>query len=264
MNPFLAPSTRLACAMVSSPVLRPDVFSGVPVVAGFSTRHGGVSDPPYDSLNLGPTSGGDREAVQENLSRFCDALGIAPEALAAAGQVHGGTVRVVDDSVREPHCDGLVTAEAGVYLSIGVADCAAVLLADAQAGVVGACHSGWRGTVARIAEATVETMAEQGADPSRIRAYVSPCISLDAFEVGPEVAAQFDEAFVHVRDAWERPHVDLKAAITAQLRNAGVPDDAIEVSGYCTVADGEHFFSYRADDGVTGRLLGVIGLRGKG
>jgi len=241
-------------------VLRPRVFAGLPdVVAGFSTRHEGVSDPPYDTLNLGFSTEDDRVDVAENRRRFCDSLGVSPDRIATAGQVHGDTVRVVDGPGHVPDCDGLVTAASGVLLSIGTADCAAVLLTDADAAIVGACHSGWRGTVAHIAEATVETMTELGADPSRIRAYVSPCIGMEAFEVGPEVATQFDAAYVHEREDWRRPHVDLKQAIRHQLTGAGLAPHRIVLSPHCTMQNADDFFSYRADNGVTGRMLGAIG-----
>ena len=186
---------------------------------------------------------------------------IRPAWLATAGQVHGSTVRVIDAPRHEPFCDGLVTTTPGLLLAIAVADCAAVLLADPDHGVVGTCHAGWRGTVRRVAADTVATMTEHGAVPDQIRAYVSPCLSQEAFEVGPEVAEQFEEAVVtHPEDA-DRPHVDLKAALRHQLKGAGVPGDAIERSGHCTLQETDDFFSYRAADGSTGRMFGAIALR---
>lgn len=241
--------------------LRPDVFAEDPrVTAGFSTRRGGVSPAPYDTLNLGTTTDDDPENVATNRRRFCRALDASPDQIAEAGQVHGNTVRVVTSPGTVEACDGLVTDTPGVLLSIGTADCAAVLLADVEAGVVGACHSGWRGTVANIVAETVDAMTGLGAVPRRIAAYVSPCISLDAFEVGPEVAEQFDAAYVHHRDDWDRPHVDLKAVLRDQLRDTGVPDERIDVSPYCTVQNNDDFYSYRAGNGTTGRMLGAIGL----
>ena len=226
-----------------------------------STRHGGVSGPPYDTLNLGRHVGDAASSVEENRRRFCAALDTDPAWLATAGQVHGSTVRVIDAPRHEPFCDGLVTTTPGLLLAIAVADCAAVLLADPDHGVVGACHAGWRGTVRRVAADTVATMSEHGAVPDQIRAYVSPCLSQEAFEVGPEVAEQFEEAVVtHPEDA-DRPHVDLKAALRHQLKGAGVPGDAIERSGHCTLQETDDFFSYRAADGSTGRMFGAIALR---
>jgi len=245
-----------------SPVLRPRIFADVPsVTAGVSTRHGGVSGPPYDTLNLGRHVGDDPSCVEENRRRFCAALDTDPAWLATAGQVHGSTVRIIDAPRHEPFCDGLVTTTEGLLLAIATADCAAVLLADPVNGVAAACHAGWRGAVAEIAADTVAIMTDCGADPAEIRAHVGPCISREAFEVGPEVAARFDDAFVHERDDWPRPHVDLKAALRRQLAEAGVPTDAIELADRGTVQDTDDFFSHRASGGTTGRMFGAVVLR---
>jgi len=243
-------------------VLRPDVFDDLPsITTAFSTRHGGVSDAPYDTLNLGLTTGDARTDVEENRQRFCEEIGAQPDAIVQAEQVHGNTVRVVDalnaaSAVKPAACDGFATRVPGHLLTVTVADCAAVLIADA--GVVGICHSGWRGTVANIAGQTVRTMTDLGGTAAAMHAYVSPCISLDAFEVGEEVAEQFDDAYVFRRNAWIRPHVDLKAVLKDQLLAAGLTDAHIEVSPYCTVDDNSDFFSYRAGNGTTGRLMGGI------
>jgi len=245
-----------------SPVLRPRIYADVPAVtAGVSTRHGGVSGPPYDTLNLGRHVGDDPSCVEENRRRFCASLDTDPAWLATAGQVHGTTVRVIDAPRHEPFCDGLVTTTPGLLLAIATADCAAVLLADPVNGVAAACHAGWRGAVGGIAADTVATMKDCGADPAEIRAHVGPCISLEAFEVGPEVAARFDDAVVEQRDDWPRPHVDLKAALRHQLEDADLPPDAIEVSEHGTAQETDDFFSHRASDGTTGRMFGAVVLR---
>lgn len=245
-----------------APVLRPQIFARLSsVTAGVSTRQGGVSAVPYDTLNLGRHVDDDPSSVEENRRRFCAALDVDPAWLATAGQVHGSTVRVIDAPRHEPFCDGLVTTTPGLLLAIATADCAAVLLADPLNRVVGACHAGWRGTVSEIAGKTVRKMEDVGADAEQIRAYIGPSISRSAFEVGPEVARRFDTTFVHRTADWDRPHVDLKAALRSQLGEAGVPDESIEVSDYCTVRDNETFFSHRASDGSTGRIFGAIVLR---
>ena len=161
-----------------------------------------------------------------------------------------------------PEHDGLVTDTAGLVLTVIAADCALVLLADVAAGVVGACHSGWRGTVAGITGKTVRAMEGLGASSTRIRAYIAPCISAEAFEVGDEVADQFDAAVVQRRDEWPRPHVDLKAELVRQLGAAGIPAERVEVSERCTIRDNEQFYSYRAESGTLGRMVGFIGLAG--
>ncbi len=241
--------------------LRPTVFADVPgLVAGFSTRHGGASAAPYASLNLGLSTGDEDARVQQNRRRLFAPLGFPPERLAIAGQVHGEKIKTVTEAGLFPGYDGLVTQKRGLLLCISAADCAAVLLADIEAGAIGACHAGWRGTVAGIVGKTVAALEALGAEAARLRAYVSPCISAEHFEVGPEVAAQFDAAFVRRWPGKAKPHVDLKATLAAQLEAAGVPAAGIEVSPHCTFAETDRFFSYRAENGETGRLMGFIGM----
>lgn len=242
-----------------APVLRPNLAKHEGVVAGFSTRHGGVSTPPYASLNVGPDVDDDPERVTENRRRVCKALGIPLDRLATAGQVHGATVTVVDTPGHVPNCDALVTTTPNLYLSVVTADCAAVLLVDTEAAVVAACHSGWRGTVAQIVPRAIATMSDQGADPAHIYAYISPCIGVEAFEVGPEVAAQFDNAVVDT-SLGDRPHVDLKHALQRQLHQQGVPRDQVETAPQCT-ATSDDLFSHRANGPTTGRMMGIIGMR---
>ena len=136
---------------------------------------------------------------------------------------------------------------------------ALVLLADPEAGVLGACHSGWRGTVANIVQQTVDAMTTLSARPDRMRAFVSPCIGTEAFEVGEEVAAEFDASVVVRRPEWLRPHVDLKTVLAEQLRAAGIPEGQTALDDACTASDTTRFYSYRAEGGTPGRLIGFIG-----
>ena len=209
------------------------------VVAGFTTRAFSPADEGLDAAR----------------ARLAEATGLP---VASVGQVHGADVVVVREPGHVPAHDGLVTDTPGLVLSVVAADCALVLLADAEAGVVGACHSGWRGTVAGIVGETVRQMEALGAEPARTRAYLAPCISTDAFEVGEEVAAAFDDAVVVRRPEWPRPHVDLRADLRRQLADAGVAD--VEVEEGCTVGD-DRFYSYRAEGGTPGRMLGFVGVR---
>lgn len=248
--------------MTTPEYLTPSLCDDLPgIVAGFSTRHGGTSNGPYATLNLGLSTDDDDAHVAENRRRLFDAAGFSADRLAIAGQIHGHNVLRVTAPGLYPGYDGLVTRTLDLVLCISAADCAAVLLADAASGVVGACHAGWRGAVAGIVPRTVAAMEGLGAVPARLRAYVSPCISLDHFEVGPEVAAQFDPAFVHRQPGKPKPHVDLKATVVAHLEAAGVAPGSIEVSPQCTYAKTDTFFSHRAEQGRTGRMMGFIGMR---
>lgn len=228
--------------------------------AAFSTRNGGVSEGEYSTLNLGGSTQDRPERVRTNRQRFFGTFGVSLQQLALAEQVHGAEVAQVAAPGRFPGVDALVTDQPGIALAIATADCAAVLLVDPDASVIGACHSGWRGTRGNVVGATIKAMSDLGADTERIHAFVSPCISARNFEVGEEVAAQFNPVYVSLPHAGARPHVDLKAVIRDQLLDLGVQANAIEVSSHCTVDRSDLFFSYRAEGGKTGRMLGFIAI----
>ena len=220
-------------------LLRPALDADPRLAAGFTTRDFAPMDEPLDAIR-------ERLGVAEGFSQ-----------VASVGQVHEARVATVMTGGHVAAHDGLVTNVPGVLLTVLSADCALVLLADAEAGVVGACHAGWRGTVAGIVGETVRAMERLGA--RRMSAYVAPCISAEAFEVGDEVAAQFPAASVVRRPEWPRPHVDLRVDLVRQLAEAGVVD--VEASGACTVGEVSRFYSYRAEDGKTGRMVGFVGIR---
>jgi polyphenol oxidase len=198
--------------------------------------------------------------ADDALRRLAEAEGF--EGVASLRQVHSADVAHVTSGGLVPDHDGLVTATPGLLLRVLAADCVLVLLADPEARVAGACHSGWRGTVAGVAGRTVEAMEDLGARADRLHAYIGPCISAEAFEVGEEVAAQFSPRYVLRRPDWERPHVDLRAAVTAQLHQAGLPEASVEVSEACTLGEQDRFYSYRGEGQAAGRLFGLIGWRG--
>lgn len=241
---------------------RPEVFAAIPdVEAAFTTRRGGVSEGPYRSLNLGLSTEDDPARVRTNRRRVLARMGFEPDQLAVAGQVHGADVRRVEGPGLHPGCDGLVTDRSDCVLAISAADCAAVLLADETGRRIGACHAGWRGTLGGVIGRTVEALKDLGAPPARLHAYVSPCIGLEQFEVGPEVAARFASRYVHRRAGWKRPHVDLKACIRDRLARHGLDPPGIEIAPQCTVSEADRYFSYRAHGEATGRMMGLIGRR---
>ena len=241
--------------------ISPRLFDSIEgVVAGFSTRHGGVSNGPFDSLNLGLSTEDEKEKVLENRRRLFESVGFSVESLAITGQVHGDKVLEVDKPGLYVGYDGLVTRKKGIMLCLSAADCASVLLVDKERSLIGACHSGWRGTVANITGKTVSMMEALGATAASMHAYISPCISKAHFEVGWEVADQFDDAYLHRIPGKEKPHVDLKAALEGQLLAAGIPSSQLETSFYCTFREKNHFFSYRAEKGNTGRMMGFVGI----
>jgi hypothetical protein len=224
-------------------------------VAGVSTRHGGKSTQAYQTLNLGLHTDDHPDMVQQNLSLFCRDLGIPPEALARSYQVHGDVIWETTEPGYTSGYDSIIAHVPGIFAGVGIADCCPILLADPIRKTTAAIHAGWKGTVAQIVAKTTSVMISKGSIPADILAYIGPCISLAHFEVGDEVAEQFE--LKEKRGA--RWHVDLKASNEAQLRNAGISQ--IEISEYCTIENNDLFFSHRKEKGVTGRMLAIIGFR---
>ncbi len=221
-----------------------------PVRHAFFTRRGGVSEGLYASLNCGNGSGDDSKRVAENRRRAMAALDLRPGDLITLYQVHSREVVTVGGSHRgrAPRADAMVTDRPGLALGILTADCAPVLLADAQAGVIGAAHAGWRGALAGVIECTVAAMEALGAEAARIAAGVGPCIAQHSYEVGPEFPAPFLAADPSTRRHFvdggnHRPHFDLPGYVARRLEAAGVT--APEILAHDSCAEAERFFSYR-------------------
>ena len=243
--------------------IRPAIFSPYSgVLAAGSTRLGGVSKPPFASLNLGLSTDDDPLAIAENRRRFFTALGIEETCTASAYQVHGDAVLHVEGPGRWERYDALVTARTDVYLCVTVADCTPILLWDSRQGVVAAVHAGWRGTSLGILSKTLEEMHDgYGSNPSDCIAYIGTCIDACDYEVGADVADNFEPEFKRWDEGRQRFLLDLKKANKAQLLQAGVLEAHIEVSPYSTVKNNDRFFSYRKEAGQTGRMLYVIGIK---
>lgn len=237
---------------------------GPGVIAGFTSRAGGRSGPPWQGLNVGRHVGDAPEAVEANRRVLADRLG-APVVFAT--QVHGADVVVVPEvpgpRADDPAADALVTRSTGVAVGVYVADCVPVLLADPVAGVVAAAHAGRPGLVAGVLQATVAAMVRAGADPGRTVAAVGPCIAGPSYEVPAsmrdEVAAVVPEAASRTRAG--TPAVDLTAGVLAVLGRSGVA--VVHVDGRDTYADPRLYSHRRAvHDGAvaTGRSAGVVRL----
>ncbi len=228
---------------------------------GFTTRAGGTSEPPWDTLNLGGLVGDDPERVRENWRRLERETGLR---FARVRQVHGArAVRADAPSDPREEADVVVSRRAGVGACISVADCVPVLLADPESGAVAAVHAGWRGTLARAAaEGVLALSREAGAPPSRLVAAIGPSIGPCCYEVSADLAARFREAFgpPAVRDG-SAPRLDLWAANAAVLRAAGVLSERIDLLGRCTSCERDLFFSHRRDAGRTGRQVAFIAPR---
>lgn len=230
-------------------------------VHGFTDREGGVSTGGYATLNMASKWGDDGAAVEENRRRVAAAAGFELGRLRCVRQVHGTDVLNAASLAEDSTADALwCRRDDGLVVGVLTADCVPILVVDDAGTVAAAIHSGWRGTAANIVGGTVAALAAQGVEPRRLRAAIGPCIERAAFEVGPEVADAFDPRFVVTGGA--RPHVDLLAAVTAQLKAAGIEPRSIERVGGCTHANPSRWFSYRRDGAGVGRIGQMLAFVG--
>jgi YfiH family protein len=244
-------------------------------VNGFSTRLGGVSPEPFSTLNLGNSSAGPQDApehITENISRFQSALGVPRHQLAAVNQVHGADVAIADtgsgrraepsgaqgDSMGACCADAIIVKTPELLASMRTADCVPILIASRDGRLAAAVHAGWRGLVAGIIGRCVAEMTAISGGGELIAA-IGPCIGVNRYEVGPEVALAFEKAGLRaaVQDG-DKPHIDLALAAQIELVHWGVGE--IDSSPLCTFDRPEWFYSHRRDHGATGRMLSVIGL----
>lgn len=220
---------------------------------GFFTRQGGVSSGPFATANMGLRNSDDPARVRENRARAAAALGVPPDRLLTARQVHGTRCVIVDapfTADAAPEADALFCAQPGIAIGVLSADCAPVLLADPRNRRVAAIHAGWRGLLAGVIEATLEVFFARGSRPNDLYAAIGPCIGPGSYEVGPE----FVEAFV-ARDRHaaaffcasegQRPRFDLPGYTRARLVALGLPEAQVEALAYDTYREDALFFSHR-------------------
>ncbi len=269
-------------------IVRSDLLGRVAgLVHGFSTRYGGVSrvyrptlPAKKGDLNLGYTSQDDAAHVQENRRRFLHALpGAGLRGFMLLKQLHTPNVRAVeslaetaDDFTRPAMSegDGLMTNIPGVLLAVGAADCIPVLVADPVRRVVAAFHAGWRGTAARIVEHGIAQMQRRyGSHPPDLVAVIGPGIGPASYVVSEELRTKFAGNFAYAGDLFHEDldthgelalHLDLWEANRRQLTDAGLRAEQIDFLALDTAKETNRFFSHRAENGLTGRMLGVIGL----
>ncbi len=243
----------------------------LPARHGFFTRRGGVSQGPYASLNCALAGQDARDSILENRARAARAVGADPARLVGLTQVHGIEVARVDEPWlpgQGPRADAAVTDRPGIAIGIVTADCAPVLFADAEAGVVGGAHAGWRGAVAGVVEATLAAMEALGARRTRIAVAVGPCIGQASYEVAADLrdaVLAHDAADARFFTDGQRPghwQFDLAGYCARRARDAGV--GVVEVLGLDTLALEEKFFSHRrrtlAGGGPIGHQMSVVTL----
>ncbi|APX23355.1 MAG: polyphenol oxidase [Rhodobacteraceae bacterium] len=233
---------------------------------GFFTRKGGASSGVFAGLNCGNGSSDQSEIVAINRARVAEAMEVPVARLVNVQQVHSARVEVVDGPFDgpAPEADGLVTATPGVAIAVLTADCQPVLFADAEAGVIGAAHAGWRGAIDGVLEETIAAMVRLGAERESIQAVIGPTISQRAYEVGPEFFDDFmgegpENARFFAGGAGDRLHFDLPGYTLQKLRDEGIE---AEWTRHCTYSDPDRFFSYRRSvhdrEADYGRLISAI------
>ena len=245
-----------------------DSFQGQPVFHALLTRHGGVSQPPFESLNTGGTVGDDPQAVLENHQRIYTTFGYEFCSRFDVWQVHGNRVVCADAprGVGNPHpkADGILTNQPDVTLFMRFADCVPILLFDPVLNVIGIVHAGWQGTYKKIAQTAVEKMAAcYGTQPETILAGIGPSICQKCYEVGAEVQSAFASVFgepahnyFQIRSG--RRFLNLWAANHDVLVQAGVTQ--VEMAGICTACHLEDWYSHRAEGGKTGRFAVLMSI----
>tara|TARA_R110002051_G_scaffold91647_1_gene161355 strand:+ start:19999 stop:20754 length:756 start_codon:yes stop_codon:yes gene_type:complete len=235
---------------------------------GFFGRAGGASSGVFTGLNCGFGSSDQHDIVAINRARVAQAMGVTTDALVGVHQIHSADVVVVTSpTVDKPKADALVTATKNVALSVLTADCQPVLFTDTAAGVIGAAHAGWQGTMSGVLEATIDAMVGIGAQRDNIIAVIGPSISQRAYEVGPEFAERLidmDQANARffANGQGDRMQFDLPGFGLARLRTAGIKDAAW--TRHCTYSDSARFYSYRRSvhqkHADYGRLIAAICL----
>ena len=255
--------------MTLSPITHP-LLDRAGVRHGFFTREGGVSTGLYEGLNTGIGSQDDPAAVAENRRRIAEHLGGVPDDFAACFQIHSAMARVAETGWKgdRPEGDATVTAAPGVICAVLTADCASILLADPEAGVVGAAHAGWKGALDGIIHSTVTAMQAAGAEPRRMVAVVGPCIAQASYEVGTDFQDRFDHhdpgsaRFFAPGQTADKRLFDLPGFVLWRLEQADVGDAAW--TGHDTRTDERRFFSNRRahlnGEPDFGRLMSAIAL----
>ena len=273
----LSASIHRGCCVLERTGLRlitADNLSAEPAIAhGFSTRLGGVSPAPYDSLNMSLTRDDEKANVRRNYRIFCEAFGLDHSSLVLVNHEHGANVVRVDSRDRGrglerealPFCDGLITDDPKVTLVTLHADCSCVYLYDAEHKAIGLAHAGWKGTFKRVAQRLAERMGECFASrPEKLLAAIGPCICFDCFEVdaaiGEDFAREFDFAGIQKIGKPGKAYVDIEAALLIQLLDAGLRAENISAMHLCTFERSDLFFSYRRDKTMTGAMIGFLKL----
>ena len=245
------------------------------LVHAFSTRRGGVSEPPYDSLNINLLRPSSQQGVMENFKRITQALNVGIDDLTLINYAHGDNIEIVRRRHRGmgllrktelPVCDALITNESGIVIVTTHADCSSFMIYDPTKQVVAACHAGWKGILLRIGQKTIGKMyAAFGSKPEDCLTGIGPCICADCFEVDFPVAELFETEYPGISIKQKRKDgkylVDLVQCAAKQFIDAGIRPEKMVIADECTYELKDRYYSFRRDGAVSGSMAGFIGLR---
>lgn len=237
------------------------------VIHAVTTRHGGVSPAPFDSMNLSAHVGDNALNVRENLARLHDALDLPGNRTVDASQAQADRVAIIGENeygTRIKGVDSLITNRRGIPLMLRFADCVPILMYDPTNNVIGIAHAGWRGTVGKVVTNTVATMQQAyGTKAQDLIAYIGPSIGPCCYQIGADVRERVEQAFPRMHEqllhANGKLHLNLWEANGVQLRALGV--EQIEIAAVCTADHTDDFYSWRRENAQTGRFGAIIALR---
>jgi polyphenol oxidase len=244
------------------------------ICVAFTTRNGGASEIPYDSLNMGLNTDDDMDSVMNNIKHTLNSLGLGSKRAFATNQVHGDRIEVIRGRVDHQdsltilaETDGVVTDSRDIAVVTFYADCTSIMAYDPQNGVIGVAHSGWKGTAKRIGEKLISTMAgEFGSDPRDIICAIGPTSESCCYEVDKSVKDEIESSGLDfsahsIEKGNDKYMLSMSSLNKEVLIKAGVADQNIEVSGQCTICNPDTFFSYRRDGKSAGRMSAIVALR---
>ncbi len=199
-------------------------------------------------------------SASDNREALVESFGYDSTHLAYPVQIHSNKVKVVEEPGIIQNIDGVISDKKDIVLSIQVADCIPLFLADGQTGNFGLVHSGWRGTASNISKRAIDNMKQAGCDVNTIRALIGPAINQCCFEVGPDVSDQFDSVF-SIHGVGDRQMLDLKSVLKHQLVETGIKPENIKLENACTCCQDDLYYSYRRNGEKSGRMIAIAGWK---
>jgi polyphenol oxidase len=242
---------------------QPSIFSTVKELTALeTTRHGGVSQGAFSSLNMGNFTDDKAENIIENRRLVLEKVGFQRSQLAYSKQIHDDKILSVNTPGAYEGYDALMTQQKDIMLAVTIADCTPILIYDTENQAIAAIHAGWKGTVLHLVSKTLHAMQKNyNTQAKHCKAYIGTCIEECDFEVGEDVAQHFHAAHKTYHHEKNKFHVNLKAANQAQLIDFGIPQTQIQTSPYSTASSLNDYFSHRAEKGNTGRMMAMIGIK---